>query len=152
MPAFHFQLEKVLKVREHQTALAQHGLAAAQSELGRARAALDQVRHLRSAWVNQWEQRRSERMAALEWSAASERLAAFAEAERKAVQHLHGCLADVAARRQELEEATQAQKTLEQLREKQKEEHMYAVLAAEQSQIDEMAQTMRGHRRGDGHP
>jgi flagellar FliJ protein len=147
---FRFNLEKVLKVREVETMKAKQALAAAQLVAGQAWVTTEQRRSQRAAFEAEWEAKRSRRMSAGEWNAASERQALLVQAEQEAVQALHAALAVVAERRSELEEAERKEKALTKLREQQFEAHEYAMRAEEQVITDEIAQTVRQQQKGVG--
>lgn len=150
MKPFRFSLEKVLKVREHQTLLAKHALAEAQLQVGQAWAALEQARVARVHFETEMEEQRSHRLPAQKWQALSQQHDYMVLKEKRAVQALHEALARVAERRAELEEAERREKTLEKLREQQFESHRYSELSEEQFAMDEMAANAVRERKGAG--
>ncbi len=147
---FRFNLDKVLKVRQHQVMLAKHELAGAQVALARAWAALEQARLARSTFEAELEERRKRRMSAQQWAASAQQHDAKALAEKEAAQHLHEALAAVAEKRANLEEAERRCKTLENLRDQEMEAHRYEADREEQNLVDEMAQAMRSSERRAG--
>lgn len=150
MKPFRFSLEKVLKVREHQTMLAKHALAEAQLKVGQAWAALEQARVARVHFEAEMEEQRSHRLPAQKWQALSQQHDYMVMKEKNAVQALHEALARVSERRAELEEAERREKTLEKLREQQFESHRYSEHSEEQFAMDEMAANAVRERKGVG--
>lgn len=150
MKPFRFSLEKVLKVRQHQTMLAKHALAEAQLRVGQAWAALEQARVARVQFEAGMEEQRSHRLPAQKWQTLSQRHDYMVLKEKNAVQSLHEALARVAEKRSELEEAERREKTLEKLREQQFESHRYTELSEEQFAMDEMAANAVRDRKGAG--
>lgn len=144
MKTFRFTLEKVLRVRQHQSMLAKHAVAQAQLLAGKAWVALEQARLARTQFETEWEERRKNRMTARQWSAYSEQHQRLAQTEQAAASELHSALAEVSRKRDELEAAMQREKALDKLREQQYEAYQQEQLAVEQAQNDEIAQTRRG--------
>lgn len=150
MKPFRFSLEKVLKVREHQTMLAKHALAEAQLKVGQAWATLEQARLARVQFETEMEEQRSHPLPVQKWQALSEKHDYMALREKGAVQDLHAALAWVTEKRAELEEAERRERTLEKLRDQQFETHRYAELSEEQFDMDEMAANAARNRKGAG--
>jgi len=138
---FRFSLEKVLKVRQLQTAKARQALSGAQLVAGHAWVAVEAARSARVAFAADWEARRAKRMTAGEWADASEHQDGLAAAEKAAADRLHSALEAVAERRAELVEVERKEKALEKLRDQQWAAHECEQRAAEQAETDEIAQT-----------
>lgn len=150
MKPFRFSLEKVLKVRQHQTMLCKHALATAQLAAGQAWVTLEKARVARADFEKELQERRTRRMTAQKWAASSEQHDRVVQHEKAAAEKLHQALAEVAGKRAELEEAERRAKTLEKLRDQQMEAHRYGELAEEQAAMDEMAQGAGRDRKGAG--
>lgn len=150
MKPFRFSLEKVLKVRQLETTKAKQALAMAQLTSGQAWVASEKARASRVAFEADWERRRAGRSSVSAWQEAAARHEELVAAEKEAVERLHAALAEVAAKRAELEEAQRREKALEKLREQQYAAHEYTEQTSEQALIDEMAQTMGRIEKGVG--
>lgn len=142
MRPFGFRLEKLLTIRQQQSKMAQNALAQARIRSRQAVALLDSATAERAASEAALLQRRTRRMTALEWRLAAQMHDSMVERESQARQALEAARADEALRREELAEAERREKMLDRLKERQAEEHRYAMEAWEQAQIDEMAQNI----------
>lgn len=148
MKPFRFSLEKVLNVRQLQTTKAKQALASAQLVAGQAWMALEQARVARVTFETEWEARRTSRMTAGEWAAASQTQDGLVEAAKAAADRLHSALEVVAELREELVEAQRKEKALEKLRDQQREAHEHAMRATEQAETDEVAQAVGRAQKG----
>lgn len=148
MGPFRFSLEKVLRLRQRETLLAQMALAAARRRAAAATAGVEQARSRRLAYEQEMGVARSRVIRVGALSAQTWQHGNLARVEAAAVEALHDALAEVADRRIGLEEAERRQKALEKLQESQFEAFRYEELAREQSAIDEMAQSVTRVRRG----
>lgn len=148
MGRFQFSLEKVLRLRQNETLLAQQALAGAQREAAAAAVAVEQARHQRLAFEREMSASRGAVIKVGALSTQTWQHGNLALVEAAAVEALHEALAEVAARRFDLEEAERRQKALEKLQETQMEAFSYEELAREQAAIDEMAQSVMRGRKG----
>lgn len=151
MKPFRFNLEKVLRIREHETMLAKNNLALAMHEAEKAREALEQATNQRKAFEAEMTERMKHRMTAQQLSFTTMQHETFMEAEEIAEEGLRQALDVVSTRREELAEAERRQKTLEKLQDRQYRDWQYEAGVEEQNLIDEMAQNqMRRSREGGG--
>lgn len=148
MKPFRFRLEKLLNIRQQQSKMAQNALAVARVRTRQAYAHLESARADRINSEAALLAKRQRRMTMLEWQVSAQMHEALVEQEKAAEATLQGAHADESRRREELAEAERREKTLDRLKERQAEEHRYAMEAWEQSQIDEMAQNI--YREGGG--
>jgi flagellar export protein FliJ len=145
---FRFTLEKVLSVRRRQTLGAQKALSGAQMEAAKRWSQLEGARVTRTEQEQAWtEKQASGRVTARQWKISGEHLDGLRAVERQASEALQEALAEVAAKRAELEEASRREKALEKLRQQQLEAHQQVIQMAEQAAVDEMAQTARWRRK-----
>lgn len=143
MRRFKFGLEKVLRIREMATMRAKEALAQAEFARNRAATSLAEATRAKEAFAARLQERRSRGMAAWEWVQSSQQHVALRLSEQAAQEGLQAAIAEVAARREALTVARQAEEALQKLRERQREAFIYAEEQAEQAAIDEMAQMMR---------
>lgn len=148
MKSFRFKLEKVLNVREQESKLAMNALAVARIKSRQADALLETARQRRTESERILCQRRTQRMSVGNWIATSQLHDALVQAERSAAHVVLQSRIEEESRRTELMEAERRKKILDRLKERQYEAYRHAANAAEQAQIDEMAQNI--YREGGG--
>lgn len=144
MKRFQFNLEKVLRVRTHETTVAKQNLAAALLQADGRRKALQRAESALRRSEAEWaEQAGRGRKTVLQWNQYNLLHEALVEAREGAVRDLEEAEALVARRRQDLAEARRREKVLETLKERQWEAYQQEALMAEQKETDEIAQNVR---------
>lgn len=150
MKRFRFTLEKVLKVREHETTLAEEALAEALGSASRAQEAAEDATQQRLGHQTEWKRQAADRHTVRQWILFQEIDEAFRLAEQQAHERWEEALGAVGQQREILQAATQREKALETLREHQWEAYRSEWLACEQAELDEIGQTISlNQRRGD---
>lgn len=139
MQRFQFTLEKVLRVRQHETDLVKQAVAAALHEVARAEAAVRAAEADLTAAQSEWSQKSSGRLTVQQWQAFSERHQGLIEIRTLRLDELAATEAALAERRAELAEARRKEQILEKLKERQWEAYQQEALRAEQAVLDEMA-------------
>ncbi len=148
MKRFRFRLQRLLEIRQQETKVALNNFARARLATRAAAMRLEQAAARRAESAQRLLARRQGRMTVLEWRQSTELHEALVAAEWLAAEQLAAAQQEEERRRWELTEAERREKVLERLRDRRAAEFERAMLAAEQAEIDEMAQTV--YREGGG--
>jgi flagellar export protein FliJ len=140
---FQFNLEKVLRVRGHETDIAMQHVAAALLELSRCQHGLRKAGAALEALEDDWRQQTRARRTVNQWHTHNLLHEALVEAKLLAAEAVVQAQAMLAARRLELAEARRREKVLESLKDRQLAVYTQESLAEEQKETDEVAQNMR---------